>query len=127
MARKFLLTAASAALAACTPLAAPGTPVEGPVALGQTAYAGGPSVTPLGLLEDSRCPKDVECVWAGQVRVRARVAGGGWSREVELISNKPVAIADGQLQLVAVTPERLQHRTIAPKDYRFTFRFDGGL
>lgn len=98
---------------------------NGPVAIGQTAYVDGPSVTPLELLEDSRCPKDVRCVWAGQVRLRVRVTGGAWSREIELVSNKPVQVADGALRLVAATPERSQ-AAIRPQDYRFTFRFDGG-
>ena len=98
---------------------------NGPVAIGQTAYVDGPSVTPLAVLEDSRCPREVRCVWAGQVKLRVRVTGGAWSREIELVSNKPVQVADGALQLVAVTPERSQ-AAIRPQDYRFTFRFDGG-
>ena len=116
-----LTLAGCAAGSASTP-----SPVEnGPVALGQTAYVDGPQVTPLEVLEDSRCPKEVRCVWAGQVKLRVRVTGGAWSREIELVSNKPVQVADGALRLVAVTPDRSQ-AAIRPQDYRFTFRFDGG-
>lgn len=36
--------------------------------LGQTVNLGGPKVTPLAVLEDSRCPKEARCIWAGRVR-----------------------------------------------------------
>lgn len=123
------------ALSGCASLSASGVnsqadagkPVEGPVGFNQTAYVDGPTVTPLDLLEDSRCPKQVECVWAGQVRIKARVAGGSWSKEMELTSGKPVQVADGALTLVEVTPEKSQNIETAQSGYRFTFRFQGGL
>lgn len=116
-----------ALLAGCASVTAPDKPIEGPVALGQTAYVGGPAVTPLAVLEDSRCPKGVQCVWAGQVRVKVRVTGGSWSKELELNNREGVPVADGELRLIAVTPERVKDRSFPARDYRFTFRFDGGL
>src|SRR3546814_12425747 len=40
------------------------------VAIGQRAYVDGPIVQPVAVIEDSRCPATVRCVWAGQVRVK---------------------------------------------------------
>ena len=40
--------------------------------LGQTVNVGGPKVTPLAVLEDSRCPMEARCIWAGRVRLRDR-------------------------------------------------------
>lgn len=108
------------------------TPPEGDSGLvyariGQTVTVGGPRVTPLALLEDSRCPQGVQCVWAGQVRINARVATGSSSSVREMTSGKPVAVADGTLTLIDVQPAKRNESTIAPGDYRFGFRFDGGL
>jgi hypothetical protein len=46
---------------------------------------------------------------------------------VELTSGKPVQIADGSLELVEVQPDRVAGEKLDPKDYRFGFRFMGGL
>lgn len=122
-------------LSGCASLAADGVnaqagagkAIEGPVGFNQTAYVDGPTVTPLELLEDSRCPKQVQCVWAGQVRIKARVAGGSWSKEMELTSGKPVQVADGALTLIHVSPEKSQDKESGPSEYRFTFQFQGGF
>ena len=110
--------AASLALGACAPLPAAGegaghsTAKEGPVGFGETAYVDGPKVTPLELIEDSRCPKGVNCVWAGQVRIKVRVTGGSWSKELELVSGKPVQVADGA-RLCGRDPQRRSRRAQA--------------
>jgi hypothetical protein len=98
-------------------------------ALGQTVAVDGPKVTPLAVLEDSRCPMNARCVWAGQVRLKVRVHLGAGSREHELTSGKPIPVADGTLELVEVRPDRVagEGQALDPKDYRFGFRFMGGL
>lgn len=60
--------------AACTPSAElPGEVVLKP---GETASdaSGSITVTFVEVLEDSRCPADAVCVWAGQVKVLLEVA-----------------------------------------------------
>ncbi len=94
--------------------------------LGETVAVGGPKVTPVALLEDSRCPTDTRCIWAGRVRVTVRVDLGRGSQMRELTQGQPVPVADGTLELVAVQPDRTEH-PIAPEAYRFGFRFMGGL
>lgn len=100
-------------LAGCTTA----RPVEGPVRLGQMAAVNGPRVRADRVIEDSRCPADVQCVQAGRLVVRVTVFGGGWSRVIDLELGVPVTVADGRLMLVAATA----------KPYRFTFDFQGGL
>ncbi len=95
--------------------------------LGETVAVDGPRVTPLEVLEDSRCPMNARCVWAGQVRLKVRVHLGAGDKELELISNKPALVADGTLELVEVQPDRVAGETFDPKNYRFGFRFMGGL
>lgn len=120
------LLAATALLTACA--TAPATrPHEGPVALGQTAYAGGPTARPVKVIEDSRCPANARCIWAGRVVVRTIVTTGRGSNPIDLILGEPVQVADGKLALVSVTPERYTDKPLAQRDYRFTFDFQGGL
>ena len=98
--------------------------------IGETVAVGGPKVTPLAVLEDSRCPMNARCVWAGQVRVRVRIHLGGGTVVKELTQGQPVPVADGTLELVEVQPDRLADAdapALAPADYRFGFRFMGGL
>ena len=95
--------------------------------LGQTVNVGGPKVTPLAVLEDSRCPMEARCIWAGRVRLSVRVTTGAGSTVRELATDKALQVADGQLVLQGVMPPRSTQRTIAPSDYRFTLKFDGGI
>lgn len=113
-------------LAACATTGA-SLPDEGPVRFGQTAYAGGPTVKPVKLIEDSRCPSNARCIWAGRVVIRAVVTTGRGSRTQDLTLGDPVQVADGKLALVSVTPERATNARIKPSDYRFMFDFQGGL
>ncbi len=113
-------------IAACASVAA--TPPGSVVArIGQTVNVGGPRVTPLALLEDSRCPQGAQCVWAGRVRISARVTLGSGATVHELELGKPIPVADGALSLVAVTPAKGMEQATPAPGYRFAFRFDGGL
>lgn len=95
--------------------------------IGQTAYVGGPRVTPLAVMEDSRCPMNARCVWAGQVRLTVRIDTGSGYVTREITSNKPVPVADGSLELVEVTPNQVAGGDpIRRIDYRFGFKFSGG-
>lgn len=94
---------------------------------GQTVSVDGPRVTPIRLLSDSRCPMEARCVWAGEVRILARVRTGRGSSTRELTLGKPIPVADGELELASVMPPRSTQRQIRMRDYSFGFRFAGGL
>lgn len=100
---------------------------EGTAALGQATYVDGPIVTPLEVIEDSRCPENARCVWAGRVVLKVRVAGGSGATERNLILREPMPLLDGRLTLISVTPEKNTGRTLNPRDYRFGFEFQGGI
>lgn len=96
--------------------------------LGQIASVNGPRVRPERVVEDSRCPADTVCVWAGRLIVRATVLGGGWTKQVDLTLGVPVPIADGTLTLIAATPAPpAGKRPGGSPPCRFTFAFQGGL
>ncbi len=98
------------------------------VALGQSAYVGGPRVQPVAVIEDSRCPKAVRCIWAGRVRVQMHwLRPNGAEQPFELELGEPHPLADGKITMTAVRPAKQSDAAIAASDYRFSFRFEGGL
>jgi hypothetical protein len=81
-------------------LRAPGVVVA---AIGQTADLGnGLRVRPLEVLEDSRCPQNARCVWAGRLRVRVAIEGVG-EREV-ILDEAATETPRGSFALVAASP-----------------------
>ncbi len=132
---------AAAVLLLLVGCSAPSSPASAPVPvqeadglararIGETITVGGPRVTPLAVLEDSRCPMNARCVWSGRVRLQVRVHLGSGSAITELTQGHPVPVADGTLELVEVQPEPIASAgssPIAAADYRFGFRFMGGL
>lgn len=72
--------------------------------LGETARLGDLQVRPLRVTEESRCPQDVECVWAG--RLKLAVAISGVPGEAELTLREPYTLPAGRgtLTLAAAAP-----------------------
>lgn len=121
-----LVTALALGACATTPPAPPPPPPPGPTAaLGQVAEVGGLRLRPTELVEDSRCPAQVQCVWAGRVRIITAIErpSGGETVNAGLTLGEPVAIDGGQLTLVAVQPDKGFPGSIEMARYRFTFAF----
>jgi hypothetical protein len=120
--KHLLLVTGLAALALMTPTAA----VAGPEArIGRTATVDGLRVRPLALVEDSRCPMNARCVWAGRVVVRVAVSGRGRTVTRLLTLGEAMDHAGGKLSLVAAEPNRMAGAPQAPaRRYRFTFSYD---
>ena len=94
--------------------------------LGQwVEVAPGVSVEPLKVIEDSRCPQDVSCVWAGRLVLSARVRDHGRIQTVKLALGMPQKIGRGRLTLERVTPERTA-KGINPQRYRFGISYFPG-
>lgn len=122
-----LALSACAASRSAPPEPAP-LPDASSVALGQRAYADGPVIQPVEVLEDSRCPMNARCIWAGRVRVKMLwLRGNGEKQAFEVTLGESTPLADGAIRLESVRPDKMTNVTIKPEDYRFSFRFDGGL
>lgn len=81
------------------------------------------TATPLKLIEDSRCPAEVNCIWAGRIVLDARIAGRGW-RETRRLTLSETAISHGfRFALEDVEPIKRARKPISPAAYRFGFRF----
>jgi len=122
---KAIAPLAALMLAACATV--PPTNAQPTAALGQIAYVNGLKVRPLKVVEDSRCPIKVQCVWAGRIVVRSEISGGSWRQTRDLELGKAQQIADGTLMLIAVSPEKAAGSATDLRAYRFTFDFQGGI
>lgn len=116
---------ASALIGACTMVPPPNStppqpqgyavPFDVPVRVGDLV------VTPKKLVEDSRCPMNARCVWAGRVVVTARIVGPGFSDTADLTLGEPFGTNGKMLALVSVRPEKTTQAEIGPRNYRFAF------
>ena len=103
------------------PMTATSTPVSLEARLGQTVTALDVAITPLEVLEDSRCPSDVVCIQAGTVRIRARLASGLGEGTQEFKLGQPITTEAEEVTLVEVTPYPRASAPTKPADYLFRF------
>jgi hypothetical protein len=101
--------------------------------LGQTIQVGSLRIRFQGVIEDSRCPEDVTCVWQGRVTVAIEVweEVGAWSDRFSVetyqltLGVDPAAerLAAGHLiRLESVLPVPRTDRKLDPADYVITLR-----
>ncbi len=82
----------------------------------------GMSVTPLEVVEDSRCPSGVNCIWKGTVRIKAKLESeGSTTRTSELSFGNSVVFGDKKITLVSVNPPAISNLIINKSDYVFEF------
>jgi hypothetical protein len=115
--------------AACPEVAPTPTPVptplpsatSTPIAIGARATVRGTTIGVLELVEDSRCPVDVQCVWAGTVRVRASINDSAVDTYIFNLSEQQV-VGNARITLVSVLPEKKNSaKNLTLGDYRFVF------
>ncbi len=93
------------------------------VRVGETAHIAGTrfSLRVDSVPEDSRCPRDAVCVWAGNARVVLALRDGESTDRAEVNSTlEPHAATRWgyHVQLVRVQPEALAGQAIAQREYR---------
>ncbi len=75
------------------------------------------------VIEDSRCPVDVQCVRAGEARIGiTAIDGRGEEQAYELSTAAPQSIVHGgvTIRLEALVPRPVSTRAIEPDEYRAT-------
>jgi hypothetical protein len=90
------------------------------LSLGEVGRFKNISITPLEVVEDSRCPVGVQCIWAGTLKLKVLISSGlGVSESVIELGGSITTEAE-EVRFLMVTPKS--------EDYKFTFevlkRFD---
>lgn len=89
------------------------------IAIGSSATINGVSIKVLSLVEDSRCPVDVQCIQAGTVRVSASV---NTSASLIFKLDQSQVVGDKTITLTSVIPaQKNSKQTVQLSDYRFIF------
>ena len=88
--------------------------------------SGDVAITPLAVVEDSRCPANVQCIQAGTVRIAARVQSSGARRNATIGLTAPYQLEGEWVHLVAVCPYPRYPVAHGPTAYRFTFLVNQG-
>lgn len=109
------------AFVACA--AAPAATPETLVGLQQKVAVGPLTVRPLAVVEDSRCPSDNMCIWAGRVVLRVAVEGPGVRRTLMLEGHKPYPLPGGTLALIKIEPTKARGKPMKPAAYSFGFEY----
>jgi hypothetical protein len=107
----------------------PSAPLDARVTIGygQTLSTdGGVSLRFDTVLEDSRCPMNAMCVWAGQAIVQVTVIESDRERRAEIRSDPPASrtarVGDLRLEWQQLEPYPVAGRPMTPSEYRLTVR-----
>lgn len=71
------------------------------------------------VVEDSRCPIDVDCIQAGTVRVRIESRPAG--HEAIITLGESVSLGEYEVEFLAVRPDPVSTSPIQETEYEFTF------
>jgi hypothetical protein len=102
-------------------LAAKPQPEGTPVALGVPVTVGDVAVTPIKVVEDSRCPVNANCVWAGRLIVETRIDGAGWRDTANITLGEDYGTHGKVIRLSQSSPNKTAPGDIDPSAYRFTY------
>lgn len=108
---------------ACTSGSGAGKPFSVEVSTGfaQAVTAGPITITPMTLIEDSRCPVSVQCIQAGTVRIKAMVKSASGTSEMTLALGTPSTTEAETITLIGVYPGKSAGKTVPNSAYQFTF------
>ena len=122
--RSIVVPLVALALGACATVPAAAVRSDGLARLGEATRVGALVVTPRAVIEDSRCPINVTCVWAGRAVVRTEVVGPRWRETRNLMLGERVATHGTTLTLISIKPRKMAGAQLSFE--RPTFGFDGG-
>jgi hypothetical protein len=78
----------------------------------------------VAVTEDSRCPRDTTCIWAGEVKGRFEIQRGTRKSSAEILEGGNTLAGEYRVTLVRVEPLPTSTARIAPQDYRATLKAD---
>lgn len=94
----------------------------------KVSRAGRVTVKFVELIEDSRCPADVNCVWAGVAKIKVRLSRAGRSAVVELntMDKRSTVFQGYTVTLTELEPRQSTTSKYSPSAYEATFTVSKG-
>ena len=116
------LAASGCAIVPDTPMVGGEAQAQGTAgALGDSVWQGDTILTPLSVVEDSRCPQNARCVHAGRLIVSTRITATHWKQTVPMTLGEPYTVMNRTYVLGEATPGQVAGQAIPPGAYRFTY------
>jgi hypothetical protein len=98
---------------------------EAEISVNQTKLVGGIKITLHEVLQDNRCPIDVQCIEAGAITARVTFVSDTEKETFNMPSDEaPRGFDAWQASIVNVNPPAISTRSIHSSDYRVTFRVE---
>lgn len=101
--------------------AEPGVAFELPVGKTAAVNGSGARITFKQVKEDSRCPTDVTCIWAGDARIELTISRNGSGDDTKFLTlssaTSEARSGDLQIRFVGLTPVPRQADGNAPRAY----------
>jgi len=92
------------------------------LSVGQTGKLGDLNITLNKIVQDSRCPTDVQCIWAGLVETEVTIGGFTKLETIKISSGKTPVLFDGyHISISSVTPSAKSGEKISTDEYKVTF------
>lgn len=89
--------------------------------IGQPVVAGKLTLTVLSIVEESRCPSDVQCIQAGRVRAEVKIVSPTETSTNVIEPSTTVAVDGYSVSLVSVQPYPNTKIPLTTADYRLNF------
>lgn len=95
----------------------------GDVKVGNSVYINGVRITLNSIVQDSRCPLDVQCIQAGSVVTNVKLKSDTDSDVFNIESGKsPILFDSFQISLDKIVPQKISSQEIAQQNYILTFK-----
>jgi len=117
-----LLLAAALAVSACATAPDIELRSDGLAVIGQSTRVGRLVATPQAVVEDSRCPINARCIWAGRLVLKTRIDGAGWRETVDLTLGEAHSTHGTGLALVSAEPGKMAGAQSSPPASLFGFK-----
>lgn len=97
------------------------------IKVGETGVIGGVSITLNNVVQDSRCPLDVQCIQAGSVTANIKLLSGVNGKVFDITSGEPAYRFYGhEISIVNIEPAPYSDIKIDSDAYKITFGVDLG-
>lgn len=116
-----IVAASGCATMETTIVAQPGVTFDLPIGKTASLSGNGVRITFKQVQEDSRCPVDVQCVWAGDAKIQLTISRDGVPDDVKVISltppNNETTSGDLRIRFMGLAPVPRQADAGKPRPY----------